>query len=102
MSWRNTREYRIWRAGVIRRDIRCQLCNTLQERHAHHINHATYFIDERFDVENGICLCRTCHSHFHNDYIGSTRKMCIRHDLEEYTKIAIYFKEKGKNGGIEL
>jgi len=96
MSWRNTREYRIWRASVVRRDSRCKLCNSIKNRHAHHINHATYFPEERFDVNNGVCLCRDCHSHFHNDYIGSTRKKCVRHDLEEYTRIAEYFIQKEK------
>ena len=97
MDWRNTREYRVWRANVIRRDIRCQLCDTLKGRHAHHINHATYFPELRFDEKNGICLCSQCHNHFHNDYIGSTRMKCDAHDLSEYTKIAEYFKTKGNN-----
>lgn len=93
--WRNTREYRIWRVGVIRRDGVCQLCTRGPKegitRHAHHLNHATYFIDQRFDVENGITLCERCHSHFHNDYKNSTREKCTLHDYQEYKKLKEYF-----------
>jgi len=96
MSWRNTREYRIWRALVVGRDKRCKICNSLQKRNAHHINHATFFPEMRFDIENGITLCSTCHSHFHNDFIGSTRKKCTRHDLNEYMRIAEYYLQKEK------
>lgn len=102
MDWRNSTEYRIWRVGVIRRDSTCQCCGTLQNRHAHHINHATYFPEQRFDVENGITLCDTCHSHFHNDFKRSTREKCDVFDLGEYMKLATYFKEKGKINEIGL
>ena len=90
-NFRNTRDYRVWRAGVIRRDKVCQLCLTRDGRHAHHLNHSSYFIDQRFDVENGICICALCHSHFHNDYKGSTREKCTKHDYEEYRKLRDYF-----------
>jgi len=95
MSWRNSREYRIWRAGVVMRDKRCQICNTLQNRHAHHMNHATYFPEERFDIENGICLCRSCHSHFHNDFKRSTREKCTKYDFNNYNALNEYFKTLG-------
>jgi len=94
MSWRNSKEYRIWRAEVIRRDVRCVVCDTLQNRHAHHINHATYFPEQRFDVENGVCLCADCHSHFHNDFRGTTRMKCTRYDYDNYISLTNYFKEK--------
>ena len=94
MSWRNTREYRIWRVGVIRRDGCCKVCGTLKARHAHHLNHSSYFPEEKFDVDNGITLCQKCHSHFHNDYKASTRAKCTKHDMKEYQKLADYFMEK--------
>ncbi len=94
-NWRATRDYREWRAGVIRRDVVCRLCHRGPEdgieRHAHHLDHATYFIEKRFDVENGITLCSMCHSHFHNDYKNSYREKCTRKDYEEFEKIKTYF-----------
>ena len=91
MNWRNTREYRLWRVGVIRRDKVCKVCNERKGRHAHHLNHATYFPEQRFNLKNGICLCKNCHSHFHNDYKNSTREKCTVKDYFEYYKLARYF-----------
>ena len=93
-GWRQTRDYRVWRAQVIRRDKVCKVCGTLKARHAHHLNHATYFPEQRFDVSNGITLCGKCHSHFHNDFKKSTREKCTEHDMKEYQKLAEYFMER--------
>lgn len=84
MSWRGTRAYRVWRANVIRRDGRCQGCGTLQNRHAHHIEHATYNVDLRFEVDNGICLCQTCHSMLHNKICGGYRIKCEGKHLDRF------------------
>ena len=92
-NWRASRDYRQWKVEVIRRDKVCVLCKTRNKRHAHHLNHATYFPEQRFDTENGICLCSKCHSHLHNDYKRSTRAKCTKHDYNEYKKIANYFME---------
>ena len=59
------------------------------------MNHATYFPEERFDIENGICLCRSCHSHFHNDFKRSTREKCTKYDFSNYNALNEYFKTLG-------
>lgn len=100
MSWRHTREYRVWRASVIRRDTRCVICNSMDRRHAHHINHATYFPEERFDVENGVCLCGKCHSQFHNNFKRSTRTKCTRYDWDNFLCLVSYFKETFKSDTV--
>ena len=86
-AWRRTKEYRHWRKDVIRRDGVCQVCGSRQNRHAHHIKHATYFPLLRFDVGNGICLCRTCHKSLHIDYRRGYRKKCTEEDLIRFLKI---------------
>lgn len=91
-NWRSTRDYRVWRAAVIRRDGVCQICGTRQHRHAHHLNHATYFPEERFDVENGICLCAGCHSMYHNKYHGSTRVKCTAVWFSKFRLIVDYIR----------
>lgn len=90
-DWRNSREYRIWRVGVIRRDKRCVLCNTLEGREAHHINHATYFPDERFLLGNGVTLCKACHTQFHTNYKKSFREKCNRDDFMNFLVLARYY-----------
>jgi len=86
-SWRNTRDYRVWRIKVIRRDKVCQICGSIKGRQAHHMNSASYFPDERFDVENGICLCSSCHSMFHNSYKRSYRQKCTKEDFANFLEL---------------
>lgn len=35
---------------------------------AHHLNAWASFPQERYDVENGVCLCQNCHDRFHDTY----------------------------------
>lgn len=91
-SWRNTKEYRTWRAKVIRRDSRCVICSTLKGRQAHHIDHAMYYPDSRFDPDNGATMCGTCHSKYHNDYHNSTREKCTHKDFSNFKALVEYIK----------
>ena len=58
----NTNEYRNWRKTVYQRDwYRCVLCGEKKDIQAHHIldwSNEKY----RFNVDNGITLCRDCHT----------------------------------------
>jgi len=92
--WRNSREYRIWRVLVIRRDKVCIICGSRKHRQAHHLDHASYFPAKRFDKDNGVCLCSKCHSIFHNKFIGSTRKKCTKKDFERFKVVLEYCKDK--------
>jgi len=65
--WRSD-EYQNWRNSVFERDnYTCQRC---LERggylHSHHI--IPYFIaqEERFKVDNGAALCKSCHNYIHS------------------------------------
>jgi len=92
-SWRNTREYRVWRALVIRKWKRCVVCNSIQGRQAHHKNSASYFPEQRFDVSNGVCLCSSCHTKFHTDYKRSFRQKCTEYDFVNFMSLVSYLKE---------
>ena len=92
-SWRKTRDYRIWRAHVIRRDKRCMICGSIHVRHAHHINHATYFPELRFDEDNGVCLCSKCHMQFHCNFMRSYRQKCDTGDFCNFITFVIYIRE---------
>lgn len=63
-------EYEQWRKAVYERDnYTCQKC---QQRggniHAHHIYKYSEYKDLRFDVDNGIVLCQTCHYLYHSQF----------------------------------
>ena len=91
-NWRSSREARIWRVRVIRRDSVCQVpgCGSRKGRQAHHINSASYFPDERFDEENGIVFCKGCHMNFHTNFKRSYRQKCTRYDLDNFMALTSY------------
>ncbi len=92
-DWRRSREYRIWRVGVIRRDPKCVICDSMERRNAHHINSGSYFPDERYDINNGVTLCYKCHMNFHNNFKRSYREKCTEYDFENFKCLTTYFKE---------
>lgn len=57
-----------WADHVRRRDhFTCVICGRKGVAvNAHHLNAWASFPDERYDVENGVTLCRTCHESFHD------------------------------------
>jgi len=105
MSWHSSREYRIWRAHIIRRDKVCAMCGSNNRRTAHHINSGSYFPDERYDIENGVCLCGKCHMNFHCNFKRSYRTKCTKYDFENFKVLYKYiqdktiFIDKDKNNG---
>ena len=57
--------YKKWRKQVFARDkYKCQMpgCNTKSTLQAHHIKRWASNPTLRFDVSNGITLCKRCHS----------------------------------------
>ena len=82
-DWRKSRDYRMWRAAVIRRDRVCQIhgCGRKRTRHAHHIRNAQHHPELRFDVGNGITVCGRCHWAIHNlvrpSYRHKTDASCV-------------------------
>lgn len=64
---RNMPEYRSWRATVYERDAyTCQECGQVGgSLEAHHIKPWSECPELRFDVDNGITLCKPCHAKKH-------------------------------------
>ncbi len=82
-------EYRIWREQVFDRDsYTCQKCKTkgiyLQ---AHHIESFKYVKELRYDIGNGITLCKECHKEFHVKHGGlgkGTHENINRQELNKF------------------
>lgn len=56
--------YKDWRLSVYKRDkFTCQMpnCKSKRRLQAHHIRKWSTAASLRFDIDNGITLCRTCH-----------------------------------------
>ena len=66
-DYRNTAFYRDWRLSVFTRDcFTCQHCLTKGGcLEAHHIKPYKTFKESRFDLNNGITLCKKCHKDKH-------------------------------------
>ena len=65
---RKTYEYSQWRKTVKKRDGLCQICGSNCKLEAHHLNSFLSCPEQRFDINNGICLCKFCHVLFHAEY----------------------------------
>lgn len=68
---RESVEDRKWRKSVYERDnYTCICCGYDKGRilNAHHLNSHARFPEQRYDVNNGVTLCKHCHREFHNKY----------------------------------
>ena len=68
----NNLEYKNWRKQVFERDnYTCKKCGNRSSVdnpvviHPHHIKSYTYYPELRYEVDNGITLCISCHHQTH-------------------------------------
>ena len=60
--------YKNWRVQVYKRDgFKCQLCKSTKRLEAHHIKRWAEFPQLRFDINNGVTLCKICHRKITNN-----------------------------------
>ena len=64
---RHRSKYQQWREAVLNRDgYVCRSCGTQDNTLAHHIKPFKTFPALRYDVENGMALCTSCHTRHHS------------------------------------
>lgn len=79
---RHDKEYRAWRQKVMDKwNHCCYICGDINSLEVHHLDAFLTFPDKRTDVENGVCLCETCHGLFHMEY---GRGDTIRAQFDEF------------------
>jgi len=57
------------------------------------MNSGSYFPSDRFNVDNGVCLCSKCHTQFHTNYKRSFREKCTRDDYNNFLSLVFYMKK---------
>lgn len=81
-----------WAKEVKQRDkFICRVCDAKNVYlNSHHINSYDKYIEQRFDVANGITLCSTCHDRFHKIF-GQGNNNYIQ--FKEFLEIVNLIKE---------
>jgi 5-methylcytosine-specific restriction endonuclease McrA len=74
-----------WRNNIYLRDnYTCDICRKKGGKlEAHHLNSWSIFKDLRFELNNGITLCKECHFNFHQS-LGGCRKKCTNLDYMNF------------------
>ncbi len=67
---RQSVEGKAWTYDILSKSsFTCTKCSQRGGKlHAHHLNGFNLFPDLRFDLDNGVCLCESCHDKFHEVY----------------------------------
>lgn len=67
---RQSAEGKAWTYDVLSKsNFTCVKCDQRGGKlHAHHLNGFNLFPEQRFDINNGTCLCESCHGKFHEVY----------------------------------
>jgi 5-methylcytosine-specific restriction endonuclease McrA len=63
---RATWQYREWSKAVKQRDGECLRCGATTKLHAHHIHQFIRYPEKRFELSNGMTLCKSCHHKEHH------------------------------------
>lgn len=67
-------EYKEWRKAVFERDgYLCQECGFHGYLHAHHIKGYAHHPDLRYEVSNGVTLCKNCHKTKHGEILKNRK-----------------------------
>lgn len=66
----NGKHLKKWSRSVLVRDkFTCKVCGSYsKELNAHHLDGWNWCKEKRFDVSNGVTLCKCCHTDFHKKY----------------------------------
>jgi len=72
-----------WRNEVLKRgNYKCFHCGSYNNLQAHHIKSFKFYPKLRFDVNNGIILCKSCHKKTDNYGMRSVSKYKLEHKNE--------------------
>jgi len=65
---RHGRKMQAWSKAVRARDGKCGFCHATEELEAHHLEGWAANEGARYDISNGVAMCKVCHFMFHDKY----------------------------------
>lgn len=74
----------LWRKTIFKLYDGCVVCGSKEKLEAHHIESFTYNEALRFDIANGVCLCKTCHKAYHISFMKGYRNPATRESFNEF------------------
>jgi len=92
---------RLW-ARRVKECGKCEHCSMTGNLHAAHIISRRHK-NTRWDIRNGICLCRRCHLFFaHREPLEFAEFVKSKLDEKEYTSLMMRGRMSGKDLDLEL
>ncbi len=88
-----------WAKQVKERDgYTCRVCNKYGVYlHSHHLNSYDMFIEQRYDINNGVTLCHTCHKSLHFIFgSGRNTKFQFQQFVKTYNLMRSIISKQGK------
>jgi hypothetical protein len=79
----NKSKLKTWATLIARRDVVCQKCESSQDLQAHHIKPYREFEESRFDLDNGILLCKICHAKEHENDKVSVKHLILKNNVKK-------------------
>lgn len=73
-----------FRKAVKDRDGACVICDSTKELVVHHLENFKNNKLLRYEVSNGVTLCRACHVEFHTVFLGGYHVPCTEQDFNDY------------------
>ena len=82
---RKGEKYNRFISDCLKRDNKtCQNCGSTTNIHVHHIVNISSNNELVTNVDNGICLCKQCHTDFHVNFNGGFKEPCNQDDLDKW------------------
>jgi 5-methylcytosine-specific restriction endonuclease McrA len=75
---KNKSKLKSWANIIKNRDKTCKKCNSALDLQAHHIKPYNKYPELRFNLENGILLCKLCHAKEHEDDIKKVKHLILK------------------------
>jgi 5-methylcytosine-specific restriction endonuclease McrA len=90
--------YMKWAKAVkVRDNFTCQICGREGVYlNSHHMNSWDVHENDRFDMNNGVCLCTTCHTFYHIMYKAGNNTKAQFEEFKKIMSVVIRFYKNKK------